>query len=344
MFEDLVGNDLIKAQLSKAALSGHAANTMLFSGPSGVGKSLFAKEMGLALMYPENISSEARHNVKMENHPDLHIYRPEGKNSMHSIAGMRGLIDEVYIAPYEAAAKIFIIHGAERMLESSANALLKTLEEPTSDSFLFLLTDKTDELLPTIVSRCFRLNFLPVAEKEIIRVLKSQTDKTAGEIKHLAGLSGGSVGRALELAQTPLHEERKNCVLDLLGHLGRMHYFELTDRLQVLDGLFAKEEVATDEALWQWHKDVESIFLLMQMWQRDALAVSCGLSEELRYFPGLEVLPAGSRPPDFLKLLTLIDEAKLGLERNIKLKHCLENLFLKLSRLISLRALTSPNG
>lgn len=87
------------------------------------------------------------------NHPDIHIYLPEGKSSLHTMASMQKMIAEMALPPFEAGAKIFILMEAEKMLTQSANALLKTLEEPNPDSYFFLLTEYPDRLLPTILSR-----------------------------------------------------------------------------------------------------------------------------------------------------------------------------------------------
>ena len=114
-------------------------------------------------MHPEtDIDPKALIKIETNNHPDLHVYEPEGKTYHHSIASIRNLIGQVYMAPFEAEAKVFIIKDAHRMLKSSANALLKTLEEPTLDSFIILTSSKADDIIPTITSRCFRINFLGI--------------------------------------------------------------------------------------------------------------------------------------------------------------------------------------
>lgn len=97
--------------------------------------------------------------IAANNHPDLHIYRPEGKSGMHPLASIRQLIDEVCLPPFEGPCKVFILHDAERMLPSSSNALLKTLEEPLEDTFFILLSHEPEALLPTIRSRCRTLLF-----------------------------------------------------------------------------------------------------------------------------------------------------------------------------------------
>lgn len=93
------------------------------------------------------------------NHPDLHFYVPEGKSGLHPMASIQKLIAEMAFPPFEASYKIFIIEDAEKMLPSSSNALLKTLEEPSEDTYLFLLSKHPDLLLPTILSRLQPLSF-----------------------------------------------------------------------------------------------------------------------------------------------------------------------------------------
>lgn len=98
----------------------------------------------------------ASHAAKIDSgcHPDLHLYQIEGKSGTHTAVSMQQLIKEVFLPPFEAKIKIFIIDEAHRMLPASSNALLKTLEEPPKDCFIILLSCKPQLLLPTIVSRC----------------------------------------------------------------------------------------------------------------------------------------------------------------------------------------------
>ena len=101
------------------------------------------------------------------NHPDLHIYQPEGKTRLHSIENMRKFVEEANKPPFESVRKVFIFHYAERMLPSSANTLLKTLEEPREDTLIFLLSAHPEEILPTILSRCVRFSLPKTAQEEV---------------------------------------------------------------------------------------------------------------------------------------------------------------------------------
>lgn len=92
-------------------------------------------------------------------HADIHWVRPESKSRVVTIDQMRDVMREVYLKPTEAEYKVGVIVGADRLNANSANAFLKTLEEPPSKSILILLTTEPQRLLETIVSRCLRLSF-----------------------------------------------------------------------------------------------------------------------------------------------------------------------------------------
>lgn len=124
--------------------------TLLFAGSD------FEKKERTALQFARELLGA---KVDSFVHPDLHLYRPEGKVGLHTMASMRQLIDEVPMPPHESKYKIFIIYNAERMQPASANALLKTLEEPNPDTTLILFAEEPKELLPTLLSRCQVLYF-----------------------------------------------------------------------------------------------------------------------------------------------------------------------------------------
>lgn len=94
-----------------------------------------------------------------EIHPDLYQYWPEGKLGLHSMEALRSLQAEVYLPPFQAKKKVFILYSAERMLPVSGNAILKTLEEPPETSLLILVTPQPERLLSTIRSRCQIIHF-----------------------------------------------------------------------------------------------------------------------------------------------------------------------------------------
>lgn len=107
------------------------------------------------------LGEQHKHKVEKRCHPDISLYSPEGKTGMHPLHALRKLSQDVALSPFEADKKIFIIFDAERMLPTSANALLKTLEEPASKTVILLTSKHPEKLLPTIFSRCQTIELPP---------------------------------------------------------------------------------------------------------------------------------------------------------------------------------------
>lgn len=183
--EDLPGNPHVKHSLKK--LLQNTPHALLFEGPKGVGKSVFAQAFAKQLL-----KSEKKH------HPDFRELFPEGKGHLHPMHSLREFIKETEMPPFEGEYKVFLIHEAERMLPTSMNALLKTLEEPVSRCVIILITSHSEALLPTITSRCFRVPFSLLTEEELMTYLK--TEKTEEEARRIAFLSQGSLEKALKLS------------------------------------------------------------------------------------------------------------------------------------------------
>ena len=130
-------------------------------------------------------------NAEKESPPDLRLLQLEGKGGYHTIQSIKQMIEEAQIPPYEASHKVFIICEAERMLPTSANALLKILEEPPPQVVILLLISHREALLPTVVSRC-----LSIAFKEQTRPKDRSLAETMFEI-----------GQRLLRKDFPMHQE-----------------------------------------------------------------------------------------------------------------------------------------
>lgn len=300
MFDHLVGNDPIKAYLTKAIRDQKLPHALLFGGLRGVGKSLFAKALSAALL-----RSDLK-RIEMETHPDFHAIRPEGKSGLHSIDTLRKLIDEVHTSPFESSGKVFLIYEAERMQTASANAILKTLEEPNPDTTLILLSEHVNEILPTIRSRCVDLFFKPISEEKIALFLK-----LLNHSEHFAKLSSGSLGRAIELATQPPIEK------PLLALLSQKLLYP--KQLQELEKIEASIE---DEDPVKKQQKAEYLFSAVLMWTRDQHARRlqveslCFTKEEAVSFP----------LPSLESVIQRVDEARTNFQRNIKFSVCLERV------------------
>jgi hypothetical protein len=130
-----------------------------------VGKELAAVGLAQALTCPERpevgcgtCASCLRVGTGL--HPDVLLLREEDEDTI-KIDVVREICHQMKISPIEAPAKICIIDEVHRMSQASANAFLKTLEEPRPDRYFWLLTTQPGSLLPTIVSRCLQFTFRP---------------------------------------------------------------------------------------------------------------------------------------------------------------------------------------
>lgn len=220
MFRNLVGNDTVKQTFHRLIAKGRVPNSLLFAGDEGVGKRTFATELIKTLLcrnlidgdacggcstckraasfhFPKAEDKEAYKRVIFSDHPDFGMVVPFNRNVL--VDAIRHLESEANFRPYEAANRFFIIDNAEKMNDSAANALLKTLEEPAEGSHIFLVTSRPDSLLPTIRSRCQTIRFSPVTIVEIEKFLIEDRAFTHDEARLAARCSRGSIGRAVAI-------------------------------------------------------------------------------------------------------------------------------------------------
>lgn len=216
MFDALIGNDGNKDLLQRLAANSRVPHSLLFAGPEGVGKKLFALELARLLLCPDggcgscSICSrigvfdipkpekgEEFDAVFLSEHPDVGIVVPYKRNLR--VGAIRELEREAHFRPFEAGKRIFIINDADKMNDSAANALLKTLEEPPSTTYLILITSRPDSLLQTIRSRCQMIRFAPVPAAEIESLLVRTGRFTDDDASVAARVSGGCPGKALAL-------------------------------------------------------------------------------------------------------------------------------------------------
>lgn len=321
-FSSLIGNDSARLFLERTQ-----GQVFLFTGPEGVGKYSFALEFAKMLLGKKHIRK-----IDGKTHPDLLIFKPEGKTHMHPISSIRKILEEASFPPFEAALKVYIIEEAERMLPSSSNALLKTLEEPHSHLRFILLSSYPEEILPTIASRCTPVPFYPIPESLVAEYLVVNKKIPVEKAKEIAFAGQGSLGKALQRAEA-LEDPIRNAFLDLLKH-----HFLLPPSLDFLGALVkleklldkkidAEEESATIQIMDPFLED-------LLFWLRDLhllkSAPTCDLFHS-QFKEDLQRQLSIKKIPTLEKAFHHIEEARLGLQRSCKPKVVLENLFYRLS-------------
>jgi DNA polymerase III delta' subunit len=200
-FKDIAGNERVKRILKKALQKNRVPNSLLFSGPEGIGKLRIAYVMAKALNC-EALTDDACEScsscrsISSKKHPDVMEILPEKEQLQ--IEQMRFLKQMAYLKPMTGRKRVFIIPEAERMNDDSANSILKILEEPPLFSEIILTTHNAHLILPTIRSRCRILSFAPIQAEEIERILREQ-DYPEERAKVLSLLVRGNLEKALTL-------------------------------------------------------------------------------------------------------------------------------------------------
>jgi DNA polymerase-3 subunit delta' len=156
-----------------ARRAGNLGHAGLISGPAGVGKInlalVLARRLLGAAAAPAGLdptaalAAVAARHAPTDRHPDLHWLYPEEDKETISVDQVRQLIEELTLTAHRGGAKVAIVEPAEAMTPPAANALLKTLEEPTPGCYLLLLSHQPGRLPPTIRSRCQHLPLRPPA-------------------------------------------------------------------------------------------------------------------------------------------------------------------------------------
>ena len=218
----IVGQDRAVEAFSSAWPAGRLHHAWLLAGPKGVGKASFAKAAttrvlaeaaGPAIGAP-GLQTPADHPIARllaaGSHPDFRwlerLERPTGGLARNiSVDQVRSLGDLLSVTPSMSPWRAIVIDAADDMEASAANALLKMLEEPPANSLFFLVSHAPGRLLPTIRSRCRRLDFGKLGDDAITSLLTASLPGTkTEEIERLVALAGGSVGRALAIAELDL--------------------------------------------------------------------------------------------------------------------------------------------
>ena len=223
MFENIIGNEKNKNILKKSIEQNQISHSYIFSGIEGIGKKEIAKQFAKEILCSNII-----------NNPDFFLIEPEdGKIKIDTIRELQKKIAE---KPINLGKKVYIINDAELMTKEAQNALLKTLEEPPEYAVLILITSNENNLLSTIKSRCTRMSFSPLDNKEVEKYIKSNYDINLSE--RILELSQGSIGRAIKLSE---NQELYNNVEKILV---KMQEKDLIDIIKLSEEIYkSKDEI-----------------------------------------------------------------------------------------------------
>ncbi len=267
---------LLKRSLEKGAI----AHAYLFSGPPHVGKMTLALNLAQALnceaAEPPCGECSSCRRIASAKHADIQIIglasagnTDEAKTRTEiSIDQIRQVQHSANLPPFEGKCKLFIIDGAEHLSTEAANCLLKTLEEPVGRVVFILLTANFSFLPATVVSRCQRLELLPLAAGEVETALSGRWGIEPQKAKLLDRLCHGCFGWALSAALDDSLLEQRGERLDRLVDIIMADYEERFTYAAELADRFSRRRGLVWEILDLW----------LDFW-RDLLLVKVGFGE-----------------------------------------------------------------
>lgn len=203
MFNNLIGNEKIKKDLELVLKQGNIFHSYMFIGTEGIGKKQFAREFAKGILCLEEKKPCGKCKSCLEfdtdNNPDFY-YIGSGEEKSIKIEVIRGMQQKVGELPIVSNKKVYIIDDFENMTFQAQNCILKTIEEPPEFVTVLLITANESKVLNTIKSRCLKINFNKLEDKE----LKSFLEQNYGInniSENMLRAYNGSIKKALKMQE-----------------------------------------------------------------------------------------------------------------------------------------------
>lgn len=178
------------------------AHAYLFVGPEAVGKAMIAGRFAGVILCDRSGNHEGPcsvcDRVASGNHPDVTVILPDGRASI-GVEQARAAVHAASMTPVEGDRKVILFDEASTLTESAANALLKTIEEPSASTVFILVAESEDDLPPTIGSRCRTVHFGRVRSEDLVVGLEER-GVDPEQAQRVAVIAGGRPGLAIQLA------------------------------------------------------------------------------------------------------------------------------------------------
>ena len=242
-FDSVVGQKALVATLKNAINSGKLANTYLFCGPRGVGKTtcarIFAKTINCTNRGADGEACGECESCKSFNEElrSYNVFELDAASN-NSVDDIRNLTEQVRIPPMNGKYKVYIIDEVHMLSQAAFNAFLKTLEEPPKYAIFILATTEKHKIIPTILSRCQIYDFSRISNKDIVEHLQSVAQKEGVTVERaaleiIAEKSDGGMRDALSIFDQVVSftggQVTYQKTIENLNVIDYEHYFNLTD-------------------------------------------------------------------------------------------------------------------
>jgi DNA polymerase-3 subunit delta' len=321
-FSEIFGHLGPLAVLRRALVTGRVSHAYLFAGPEGIGKATVALNFAKALMchnqgHDACEACEACRKVNHGNHPDVVGLDTEG--AQIRIELIRDIQRHMVHRPLEGRWRVILIDRAHDLTPQAASALLKVLEEPPEGNVMILIARSRASLLPTIVSRCQVVNFVPLTISQLAEYLQEREGWDAQRAHRVSVQAQGNVKTALDLGDEPVLVEKLNLV-DFVTNLRDLSLSQVLEHAQV----------------WgQGRHDARLALACLQGVFRDMVLLRLGSETSDHQDSQKRLFDEAPkwRIQDLISGWDWISEALVGIERNYNVNLVMDHLFLRLFRM-----------
>ncbi len=238
-FRDIIGHEQIIHNFKNSVRTDQVSHAYILNGPDGSGKRMLAEAFAMLLTCESPRDGEpcmeciSCRQALAQSHPDI-IRLTHEKASISVDDVRRQIVRSADILPYRSSHKVYIVDEAEKMNVQAQNALLKTLEEPPAYAVILLLTTNADLFLPTVLSRCVRLNLKAVDDALIREHLVRDLHITVSRADLCVAFAQGNVGRAVALASSEELGELQDRTFRLVREAADMPAYRMVQELKFL--------------------------------------------------------------------------------------------------------------
>jgi DNA polymerase-3 subunit delta' len=366
VWDDIVGQPEVVRFLRGAVDSGQVSHAYLFAGPPGAGKKTAARAFACAILCDDGGcgACSACTQVRRGAHPDVRVLSPEGAQG-YLVEQVRDIIRDVSLSPIAGSRKIYLVEHAEQFNEKSANALLKTLEEPPAHVIIVLMTHSHDAVPPTIASRCQIVRLRRLSPSSAIALLRRMTGADESEALAALAAAGGVVVRARDFLSSPGRRAARETILRTLKDLGTMddhdvlvaartllaavkapleevrtvHASETEEgtRFMGKGALKALENRHKRELSYREREGIAEVLNVAESWMRDCLVLSQGLGDLIvnsDAADAMEEVAAVISPAGASRALASINDTRRRISYNVSPQLAVEAMLIDLREVL----------